>query len=166
MNDLAQIMKDLSVLVIDQVWTYNTFSYSPSAASARVFGVLNLCLIQGTIVDRIDHNIQNVASTVEDGLKQLKKVSLCFLHCHSNSQKFPSLQSSVIWFIVFFFVKAVISFNVMLGLIELQAERSQKRGGMVMCATVLVIMCFIMLVLLILKEIIFWFLKVLSINFA
>lgn len=79
-NDLAQIMKDLSVLVIDQ----------------------------GTIVDRIDHNIQNVASTVEDGLKQLKK-----------------------------------------------AERSQKRGGMVMCATVLVIMCFIMLVLLILKEIIF-----------
>ncbi|KAJ8529578.1 hypothetical protein K7X08_036413 [Anisodus acutangulus] len=79
-NDLAQIMKDLSVLVIDQ----------------------------GTIVDRIDHNIQNVASTVEDGLKQLQK-----------------------------------------------AERSQKRGGMVMCATVLVIMCFIMLVLLILKEIIF-----------
>ncbi|PHT29067.1 Syntaxin-43 [Capsicum baccatum] len=79
-NELAQIMKDLSVLVIDQ----------------------------GTIVDRIDHNIQNVASTVEDGLKQLRK-----------------------------------------------AERSQKRGGMVMCATVLVIMCFIMLVLLILKEIIF-----------
>lgn len=79
-NELAQIMKDLSVLVIDQ----------------------------GTIVDRIDHNIQNVASTVEDGLKQLQK-----------------------------------------------AERSQKRGGMVMCATVLVIMCFIMLVLLILKEIVF-----------
>ncbi|CAN4111011.1 unnamed protein product [Withania somnifera] len=79
-NELAQIMKDLSVLVIDQ----------------------------GTIVDRIDYNIQNVASTVEDGLKQLQK-----------------------------------------------AERSQKRGGMVMCATVLVIMCFIMLVLLILKEIIF-----------
>ncbi|CAN1784289.1 SYP43 [Linum perenne] len=79
-NELAQIMKDLSVLVIDQ----------------------------GTIVDRIDHNIQNVATTVEDGLKQLQK-----------------------------------------------AERTQKQGGMVMCATVLVIMCFIMLVLLILKEILF-----------
>ncbi|KAI4349917.1 hypothetical protein L6164_010459 [Bauhinia variegata] len=78
-NELAQIMKDLSVLVIDQ----------------------------GTIVDRIDYNIQNVATTVEDGLKQLQK-----------------------------------------------AERSQKQGGMVMCTTVLVIMCFIMLVLLILKEII------------
>ncbi|XP_034219943.1 syntaxin-41-like isoform X2 [Prunus dulcis] len=77
-NELAQIMKDLSVLVIDQ----------------------------GTIVDRIDYNIQNVASTVEDGLKQLQK-----------------------------------------------AEKTQKQGGMVMCATVLVIMCFIMLVLLILKEI-------------
>uniref|UniRef100_A0A2P2JTI6 Uncharacterized protein MANES_09G174700 n=1 Tax=Rhizophora mucronata TaxID=61149 RepID=A0A2P2JTI6_RHIMU len=77
-NELAQIMKDLSVLVIDQ----------------------------GTIVDRIDYNIQNVASTVEEGLKQLQK-----------------------------------------------AERTQKQGGMVMCATVLVIMCFIMLVLLILKEI-------------
>ncbi|KAK7356133.1 hypothetical protein VNO80_15399 [Phaseolus coccineus] len=78
-NELAQIMKDLSVLVIDQ----------------------------GTIVDRIDYNIQNVATTVEDGLKQLQK-----------------------------------------------AERTQKKGGMVMCATVLVIMCFVMLVLLIIKEII------------
>ncbi|KAL1211759.1 Syntaxin-43 [Cardamine amara subsp. amara] len=77
-NELAQIMKDLSTLVIDQ----------------------------GTIVDRIDYNIQNVASTVDDGLKQLQK-----------------------------------------------AERTQRQGGMVMCASVLVILCFIMLVLLILKEI-------------
>ncbi|PPD79536.1 hypothetical protein GOBAR_DD23538 [Gossypium barbadense] len=46
----------------------------------------------GTIVDRIDYNIQNVATTVEEGLKQLQK-----------------------------------------------AERTQKQGGMVMCATVLVI---------------------------
>ncbi|GER49469.1 syntaxin [Striga asiatica] len=44
-NELAQIMKDLSVLVIDQ----------------------------GTIVDRIDYNITNVAASVEDGLKQLQK---------------------------------------------------------------------------------------------
>ncbi|KAJ1383482.1 Target SNARE coiled-coil-like proteiny domain [Sesbania bispinosa] len=50
-NELAQIMKDLSVLVIDQ----------------------------GTIVDRIDYNIQKVATTVEDGLKQLQKVLLLFL---------------------------------------------------------------------------------------
>ncbi|XP_010431279.1 PREDICTED: syntaxin-43 isoform X2 [Camelina sativa] len=77
-NELAQIMKDLSALVIDQ----------------------------GTIVDRIDYNIQNVASTVDDGLKQLQK-----------------------------------------------AERTQRQGGMVMCASVLVILCFVMLVLLILKEI-------------
>ncbi|TYI00335.1 hypothetical protein ES332_A11G127100v1 [Gossypium tomentosum] len=33
-----------------------------------------------------------------------------------------------------------------------QAERTQKEGGMMMCATVLVILCFIMIVLLILKE--------------
>ncbi|KAK7344261.1 hypothetical protein VNO77_13683 [Canavalia gladiata] len=78
-NELAQIMKDLSVLVIDQ----------------------------GTIVDRIDYNVQNVATTVEDGLKQLQK-----------------------------------------------AERTQKKGGMVMCASVLLIMCFVMLGLLIIKEII------------
>ncbi|XP_012490375.1 tlg2p-like protein a isoform X1 [Gossypium raimondii] len=76
-NELAQIMKDLSALVIDQ----------------------------GTIVDRIDYNIQNVATSVEEGFKQLQK-----------------------------------------------AERTQKKGGMVMCATVLVILCFIMIVLLILKE--------------
>ncbi|AAB61065.1 contains similarity to syntaxin [Arabidopsis thaliana] len=49
-NDLAQIMKDLSALVIDQ----------------------------GTIVDRIDYNIENVATTVEDGLKQLQKVKIVF----------------------------------------------------------------------------------------
>ncbi|XP_042049720.1 syntaxin-43-like isoform X2 [Salvia splendens] len=79
-SELAQIMKDLSVLVIDQ----------------------------GTIVDRIDYNITNVAASVEDGLKQLQK-----------------------------------------------AERSQKQGGMVMCATILIIMCLVMLVLLVLKEIIF-----------
>ncbi|PON40544.1 t-SNARE [Parasponia andersonii] len=78
-NELAQIMKDLSVLVIDQ----------------------------GTIVDRIDYNIQRVSASVEEGLKQLQK-----------------------------------------------AERTQKKGGMVKCATVLVIMCFVMLVLLILKAII------------
>ncbi|GFZ19372.1 syntaxin of plants 41 [Actinidia rufa] len=77
-NELAQIMKDLSILVIDQ----------------------------GTIVDRIDYNIQNVAVSVEEGFKQLQK-----------------------------------------------AERSQAKGGMVRCATVLVIMCFIMLVLLVLKMI-------------
>ncbi|KAL3538240.1 hypothetical protein ACH5RR_001606 [Cinchona calisaya] len=79
-HELAQIMKDLSVLVIDQ----------------------------GTIVDRIDYNIQNVAASVEEGLKQLQK-----------------------------------------------AERTQKQGGMVKCATVLVILCFILLVLLIFKTIVF-----------
>ncbi|KAL9248987.1 Syntaxin-43-like protein [Drosera capensis] len=77
-NELAQIMKDLSVLVIDQ----------------------------GTIIDRIDYNIQNVAVSVEEGFKQLQK-----------------------------------------------AERTQQQGGMVKCATILIIMCFVMLVLLILKEI-------------
>lgn len=79
-NELAQIMKDLSVLVIEQ----------------------------GTIVDRIDYNIQKVATSVEEGFKQLQK-----------------------------------------------AERTQKSGGMVKCATVLVVMCFVMLVLLIFKEILF-----------
>ncbi|KAL9228234.1 hypothetical protein vseg_003838 [Gypsophila vaccaria] len=79
-NELAQIMKDLSVLVIDQ----------------------------GTIVDRIDYNIQNVASSVEEGFKQLQK-----------------------------------------------AERTQRKGGMVKCATTLIIMCLVMLILLIVKEIVF-----------
>lgn len=79
-NELAQIMKDLSTLVIDQ----------------------------GTIVDRVDYNIQNVATSVEEGYKQLQK-----------------------------------------------AERHQKQGGMVKCATVLVILCLIMIVLLIFKEILF-----------
>ncbi|KAG4997448.1 hypothetical protein JHK85_028887 [Glycine max] len=71
-NELAQIMKDLSVLVIDQ----------------------------GTIVDRIDYNIQNVATTVEDGLKQLQKVLLPFLVYYFNlavllASLFPSISLSL-----------------------------------------------------------------------
>ncbi|CAH8306435.1 unnamed protein product [Eruca vesicaria subsp. sativa] len=79
-NDLAQIMKDLSALVIDQ----------------------------GTIVDRIDYNIQNVSTSVEEGYKQLQK-----------------------------------------------AERTQREGAMVKCATILLILCIIMIVLLILKNVLF-----------
>lgn len=79
-NDLAQIMKDLSALVIDQ----------------------------GTIVDRIDYNIQNVSSSVEEGYKQLQK-----------------------------------------------AERTQREGAMVKCATILLVLCLIMIVLLILKNVLF-----------
>ncbi|XP_057814383.2 tlg2p-like protein a isoform X1 [Cryptomeria japonica] len=76
-SDLAEIMKDLSTLVIDQ----------------------------GTIVDRIDYNIQNVSASVQQGLKHLET-----------------------------------------------AERSQRNGGMVMCATVLIFMCLFMIVVLIIKE--------------
>ena len=38
----------------------------------------------------------------------------------------------------------------------MQAERTQKKGGMVMCATVLVILIFILIILLVLKKILFW----------
>ncbi|PWA54619.1 t-SNARE [Artemisia annua] len=61
-NELAQIMKDLSALVIDQ----------------------------GTIIDRIDYNIQNVAATVDEGLKQLQKVafvSIIFFHLSPSRAK-------------------------------------------------------------------------------
>eukprot|EP00897_Mesotaenium_endlicherianum_P006454 jgi/Mesen1/5837/ME000297S05029 len=50
-NDLAQVMRDLSVLVIDQ----------------------------GTIVDRIDYNIQNVGAAIDKGMKHLKKMTLVVL---------------------------------------------------------------------------------------
>ncbi|MCO5559270.1 hypothetical protein L7F22_012866 [Adiantum nelumboides] len=75
-NDLAQIMKDLSVLVIDQ----------------------------GTIVDRIDYNLQNVASSVEQGVKQLER-----------------------------------------------AEKTQKKGGMVMCVMILICLCLFMIFVLLIK---------------
>ncbi|KAH7440383.1 hypothetical protein KP509_04G104500 [Ceratopteris richardii] len=79
-NDLAQIMKDLSVLVIDQ----------------------------GTIVDRIDYNIQNVASSVEQGVKQLER-----------------------------------------------AERTQKKGGMVLCVMILICLCLFMMFVLMIKWLLF-----------
>ena len=46
-NELAQIMKDLSVLVIDQ----------------------------GTILDRIDYNIQATAASIDEGVKQIEKAN-------------------------------------------------------------------------------------------
>eukprot|EP00249_Psilotum_nudum_P012021 c23536_g1_i2 orf=363-686(-) len=79
-NDLAQIMKDLSVLVIDQ----------------------------GTIVDRIDYNIQNAAASVEAGVKQLEK-----------------------------------------------AERTQKKGGMVLCIIILICLCLFMIFMLVIKYLLF-----------
>ena len=36
---------------------------------------------QGTIVDRIDYNIQNVVTSVEEGFKQLQKVTLFLSLC-------------------------------------------------------------------------------------
>lgn len=46
-----------------------------------------LMFYQGTIVDRIDYNIQNVATSVEEGFKQLQKVlsflSLFYTHMES-----------------------------------------------------------------------------------
>ena len=48
---------------------------------------------QGTIVDRIDYNIQTVAVSVDEGLKQLQKVlsltlslSLSFTHTHEHAR--------------------------------------------------------------------------------
>lgn len=75
-NDLAQIMKDLSVLVIDQ----------------------------GTIVDRIDYNLENVAASVEQGVKQLER-----------------------------------------------AEKTQKKGGMVLCVMILICLCLFMIFVLMIK---------------
>lgn len=47
-----------------------------------------------------------------------------------------------------------VSASVEEGMKQLQkAERTQRQGGMVKCATILVIMCLVMLVLLVLKNI-------------
>jgi t-SNARE complex subunit (syntaxin) len=80
-NELAQIMKDLSVLVIDQV--RNLFPVI-SPQLSHISRLINLVSLykQGTIVDRIDYNIQSVATTVEEGLKQLEKVLSSFLIFH------------------------------------------------------------------------------------
>jgi syntaxin 16 len=73
-NELAQIMKDLSVLVIDQV--YKILINCHGSVLITGWGqTFDFFFEQGTIVDRIDYNIQNVAASVEEGYKQLQKVS-------------------------------------------------------------------------------------------
>ncbi|XP_019163718.1 PREDICTED: syntaxin-41-like isoform X2 [Ipomoea nil] len=139
-NELAQIMKDISVLVIDQ----------------------------GTIVDRIDHNVQSVAASVEEGTKQLRKVFFClFLICacmQDCEQMHRVFYLSVVgrgWggSCLYRLISKTFEFispNILMldyrGL-KFQAKRNQKEGGMVRCATVLFIMCFVLLMLLVFKEI-------------
>ncbi len=110
-NDLAQIMKDLSVLVIDQ----------------------------GTIVDRIDYNMEQVRACFK-----------CFADvkiCHSEwlwgvvSQNAVPLQVAV---------------KVDEGVKQLlKAEKSQKQSGMVLCIMFLVCAVILMLVVYICKIILF-----------
>lgn len=66
----------------------DVFLYCGLQPSLRLI-LINLASLskQGTIIDRIDYNIQNVATTVEEGLKQLHKVLSSFLIFHFN----PSL---------------------------------------------------------------------------
>lgn len=77
-----------------------------------------------------------MASTVDDGLKQLQKVIFLMtsVYIYSSGHVLTKCLSGI-------------------ACESPQAERTQRQGGMVMCASVLVILCFIMLVLLILKEI-------------
>lgn len=53
---------------------------SQADLSTPVTNEINV-LNQGTIVDQIEYNIQNVASSVEEGFKQLQKV-LSLFHMH------------------------------------------------------------------------------------
>lgn len=55
---------------------YHQYYFITNSKTYRV----NACTIslQGTIVDRIDYNIQNVAASVEEGFKQLQKVLSSF----------------------------------------------------------------------------------------
>ena len=76
-NDLAAVMKDLSVLIIDQ----------------------------GTVLDRIDYNMTAIADSVEEGLKELE-----------------------------------------------QAEKTQKRSRMFLCILMLFVLCIVMAVILVLKN--------------
>lgn len=72
-NELAQIMKDLSVLVIDQV--YEILIHCQWLVLITSWGqTFDFFFEQGTIIDRIDYNIQNVAASVEEGYKELQKV--------------------------------------------------------------------------------------------
>ena len=68
-------MKDLSVLVIDQVKSCPSSYSNPQEFFFKTLVIYwSFLSKQGTIVDRIDYNIQNVATSVEEGLKQLQKV--------------------------------------------------------------------------------------------
>lgn len=67
-SDLNTIFRDLATMIAEQVRScfWFVFTWRSSEISLRR-------LLQGTVIDRIDHNIENTQLKVEAGLKQLKK---------------------------------------------------------------------------------------------
>jgi syntaxin 16 len=114
--------------------------------------VCGLSSEQGTIVDRIDYNITNVAASVEQGVKELVKVwqMLPMIDFHMHQSKFLCLSVTCLW-------SPFTSGPLTLGIPLtgwMQAEETQKKGGMVTCIMVLIALCAIMLFVYIIKKII------------
>lgn len=148
MNDIAQIMKDLSVLVIDQVSSCTAFT--PVQLSIHDIDLLIYLARVGYNCrqDRLQHS--KCSSHCPGGPKAAAEGSLLCDDCNEIAvQLISSVASSYMLADFSFFFSP--SFFV--GMVDLQAERTQKHGGIVKCATILIIMCFVMLVLLVLKEI-------------
>jgi syntaxin 16 len=62
--DLNSIFKDLAHMVVEQV-----------TSNSSLLGItcLNVIIFQGTVLDRIDYNVERTTDQVSQGLKQLQK---------------------------------------------------------------------------------------------
>jgi hypothetical protein len=91
--------------------------------------------MQGTIVDRIDYNIQSVATTVEEGFKQLQKVLFGFLLlAQLNTSIVETLLSLRKLVYLLTFVSDIFSFyklviNLLKRLFTYRRKERRKKGG-------------------------------------
>lgn len=85
-NDLAELFKELSVLVVEQVpicvipascfftMPFRHVSGRSLRISPFIISLTDFELLQGSMLDRIDYNIESTLSSLKDGHKELDKV--------------------------------------------------------------------------------------------
>lgn len=103
-NDINELFKDLATMVVDQVRLLNVTTQSKIGKSNA--NILLHFKIKGTVVDRIDFNIERVSQSVDSGLVQLQKAA----KYQKASRKMYIITVLMIIFIVLFVLLIITKF--------------------------------------------------------
>lgn len=91
-SDLNEIFRDLAGMVVEQVAGRNAKMSTRPCLSFLVLcctetclsALMCFCFLQGTVLDRIDFNVEQACVKTDDGLKQLQKVNVNSPTCEGS----------------------------------------------------------------------------------